>query len=126
MAVTVDDLPALPSSDVAEMRRITDGVLAALKRHRVTAVGFVNESKLEPAGERAARLALLRSWLDAGHDLGNHTYSHPDLQRVPLEEYQRDVLRGEPGIRELLAARGQDATVVPPPDDAHGPDPRGA
>lgn len=107
MAVTVDDLPALPSSDVAEMRRISDGVLAALKRHRLTAVGFVNESKLEPAGERAARLALLRSWLDAGHDLGNHTYSHPDLQHVPLEEYQRDVLRGEPGIRELLAARGR-------------------
>jgi peptidoglycan/xylan/chitin deacetylase (PgdA/CDA1 family) len=105
MAVTVDDLPALPSRDVAEMRRITDGVLAALRRHRVTAVGFVNESKLEPAGERAARLALLRSWLDAGHDLGNHTYSHPDLQRVPLEEYERDVLRGEPGIRELLAER---------------------
>jgi peptidoglycan/xylan/chitin deacetylase (PgdA/CDA1 family) len=107
MAVTVDDLPALPSGDVAEMRRITEGVLAALKRHRAVAVGFVNESKLEPSGERAARLALLRSWLDAGHDLGNHTYSHPDLQRVPLEEYERDVLRGEPGIRELLAARGR-------------------
>ena len=107
MAVTVDDLPALPSGDVAEMRRITDGVLAALRRHQVTAVGFVNENKLEPPGERAERLALLRSWLEAGHDLGNHTYSHPDLQRVPLEEYERDVLRGEPGIRELLAARGR-------------------
>jgi peptidoglycan/xylan/chitin deacetylase (PgdA/CDA1 family) len=107
MAVTVDDLPALPSSDVAEMRRITDGVLAALGRHGVTAVGFVNEGKLEPAGQRAARLALLRAWLEAGHDLGNHTYSHPDLQRVPLEEYERDVLRGEAGIRELLAARGR-------------------
>ena len=107
MAVTVDDLPALPSRDVAEMRRITDGVLAALRRHQVTAVGFVNENKLEPLGERAERLALLRSWLEAGHDLGNHTYSHPDLQRVPLEEYERDVLRGEPGIRELLTSRGR-------------------
>ena len=107
MAVTVDDLPALPSHDVAEMRRITDGVLAALRGHQVTAVGFVNENKLEPPGERAERLALLRSWLEAGHDLGNHTYSHPDLQRVPLEEYERDFLRGEPGIRELLSARGR-------------------
>jgi peptidoglycan/xylan/chitin deacetylase (PgdA/CDA1 family) len=107
MAVTVDDLPALPPRDIAEMRRITDGVLAALKHHHVTAVGFVNENKLEPVGERAARLALLRSWLDAGHDLGNHTHSHLDLQRVALEEYERDVLRGEPGIRELLAERGR-------------------
>lgn len=107
MAVTVDDLPAAPSSDVAEMRRITEGVLAALRSHGASAVGFVNESKLEPAGERAARLALLQAWVEGGHDLGNHTYSHPDLQRTPLDEYERDVLRGEPGIRELLAERGR-------------------
>jgi peptidoglycan/xylan/chitin deacetylase (PgdA/CDA1 family) len=107
MAVTVDDLPAQPSRDVAEMGRVTDGVLGALGRHRVRAVGFVNEGKLQPAAERSARLALLRRWLDAGHDLGNHTFSHPDLQRVPLEEYERDVLLGEPAIRELLAERGR-------------------
>lgn len=107
MAVTVDDLPPHHPTEPAEMRRINDGVLAALRRHGVSAVGFVNESRLEPAGERTARLALLRAWLEAGHDLGNHTYSHPDLQRVPLEAYQRDVLAGEPGIRELLAARGR-------------------
>ena len=107
MAVTVDDLPALPSGDVAKMRRVTEEVLAALSRHRVTAVGFVNEGKLEPSGERGARLALLESWLVAGHDLGNHTYSHPDINRVALGEYEQDVLRGEPGIRELLARRGR-------------------
>jgi len=32
MAVTVDDLPAMPSADLGEMRRITDGVLAARRR----------------------------------------------------------------------------------------------
>ena len=57
MAVTVDDLPAMPSADLGEMRRITDGVLAARRRHRATAVGFVNEDKLEPTVERGARLA---------------------------------------------------------------------
>ena len=107
MAVTVDDLPAVPSADLGEMRRITEGVLAALGRHRVTAVGFVNEGKLDPAAERAGRLALLRAWLDAGHDLENHTWSHPDLQNTPLADYQRDVLRGEAATRELLAARGR-------------------
>jgi peptidoglycan/xylan/chitin deacetylase (PgdA/CDA1 family) len=107
MAITVDDLPAIPMGELATMRRITDGMLATLRRHQATAVGFVNENKLEPAGERGERVALLRAWLEAGHDLGNHTYSHPDLQRVPLEEYQQDVVRGEPAIRELLAARGR-------------------
>jgi len=107
MAITVDDLPPHHPSDLAEMRRVNEGVLDALRRHRVRAVGFVNESRLAPESERAARLGLLRSWLEDGHDLGNHTHSHPDLQRVPLEEYERDVLRGEPGIRELLSARGR-------------------
>jgi peptidoglycan/xylan/chitin deacetylase (PgdA/CDA1 family) len=107
LAVTVDDLPAVPSSDLAEMRRVTDGMLGVLRRHGVTAVGFVNESKLEPADERAGRVALLESWLSAGHDLGNHTFSHPDLQRAPLEEYEADLLRGETATRALLATRGR-------------------
>lgn len=105
LAVTVDDLPAVPASDIAEMRRITDGVLAALRRHRVTAVGFVNEGKLANTASRAERMALLRAWRDAGHDLGNHTYSHPDLNTTPLADYERDVLRGEPALRELLPGR---------------------
>jgi peptidoglycan/xylan/chitin deacetylase (PgdA/CDA1 family) len=107
MAVTVDDLPPHHPGGLAEMGRINDAVLAALGRHRVSAVGFVNESRLEPAAERPARLGLLRAWLDAGHDLGNHTYSHPDLSRVPLDAYERDVLRGDPAIRDLLAERGR-------------------
>jgi len=47
MAITVGDLPTVPSSDLADMRRVTDGLLGVLRRHRVTAVGFVNEGKLE-------------------------------------------------------------------------------
>ena len=107
LAVTIDDLPATPSSDLAEMGRITDGLLSVLRRHEVAAVAFVNEIKLEPKAERAGRTALLRAWLEAGHDLGNHTYSHPDLQTTPLAEYQQDVLKGEAATRELLAARGR-------------------
>jgi peptidoglycan/xylan/chitin deacetylase (PgdA/CDA1 family) len=120
MAVTVDDLPA-PYGGLTEMTPITEGVLAALRRHGVTAVGFVNESRLEPAGERDARLALLRSWVRDGHDLGNHTRSHPDLQRVPVDEYERDVLQGEPGIREVLAEHGRSPRFFRHPYTHTGP-----
>ncbi len=106
MAITLDDLPATPANDLAEMRRITKGVLDALGRHRVTAVGFVNEAKLEPQAEREQRKDLLRQWLDAGHELGNHTYSHADLQTTPLEAYEREVVRGEEETRRLEAERG--------------------
>jgi peptidoglycan/xylan/chitin deacetylase (PgdA/CDA1 family) len=70
----------------------------------------VNEGKLFREGEGpdavAARTSALEMWLDAGHALGNHTYSHRSLNRLPLEEFQADVLRGETVTRRLLAGRG--------------------
>jgi peptidoglycan/xylan/chitin deacetylase (PgdA/CDA1 family) len=107
LAVTVDDLPATPARDLAEMQEVTRGILAAFRAHRVRAIGFVNESGLEPAPEKESRLALLRQWLDAGHDLGNHTYSHLGLQTTSLDAYETDVLKGETETRRLLALRGK-------------------
>jgi peptidoglycan/xylan/chitin deacetylase (PgdA/CDA1 family) len=39
-------------------------------------------------------------------ELGNHTYSHIDLNDTPLPVFQQDVLRGEIVTRRLMAARG--------------------
>ncbi len=46
---------------------------------------------------------LLELWRKQGAELGNHTFSHPDLNNVPLAEYEADILRAEPAIRH---ARG--------------------
>jgi peptidoglycan/xylan/chitin deacetylase (PgdA/CDA1 family) len=105
VAVTFDDLPA-PQGDLEEMRRITSRLLESVKRNSVPAVGFVNEGKLYRRGEMDARTELLRAWLDAGLELGNHTFSHLNLQRATLEEYKDDVLRGETVTRMLLGERG--------------------
>jgi peptidoglycan/xylan/chitin deacetylase (PgdA/CDA1 family) len=105
VAVTFDDLPA-PQGDLEDMRRITSRLLESVRRNKVPAVGFVNEGKLYRRGEIDARTELLRAWLDAGLELGNHTFSHINLHRAPLEEYRDDVLRGETVTRMLLAERG--------------------
>ena len=72
-------------------------------------MGFVNEGKLFVEGETPAdaeaRIAILKTWVDAGLELGNHTYSHHSLNRTPLEEFEADVVRGEPVTRRLLAGR---------------------
>jgi len=115
VAVTFDDLPATPAgavaSDVESLEALTRRLLTAVREHRIPAVGFVNERQLFVAGERPAdadrRTGLLRMWLDAGLEIGNHTYSHPDLNTVPLERFQADVLRGEAVTRPLMAAAGQ-------------------
>ncbi len=105
VAVTFDDLPA-PQGELEDMRRITSALLASFKRNGVPVVGFVNERKLYTRGEADERINLLRAWLDAGQELGNHTFSHINLQRAPLGAYEDDVVRGETVTRMLLEERG--------------------
>jgi len=112
VAVTIDDLPAPPRAVVGEdlpaLQAMTSKLLAALKASATPAIGFVNEGKLAPQGEReAARVALLEAWLEAGMDLGNHTYSHESLNRTPIRGFEQDTVRGEEVTRKLLSARGR-------------------
>jgi peptidoglycan/xylan/chitin deacetylase (PgdA/CDA1 family) len=113
VAITVDDLPgALPGDDFAygelkELQKINRGIPAALKAHHAWAIGFVNERKLQVAGERDARAELLQMWLDAGLLLGNHNYAHDDFSTTPLQKYEDDLIRGEVVTEALLKAAGQ-------------------
>ena len=109
VAITFDDLPtvSVAGDGLAADRAMTEELLAAIRESGAPAIGFVNEGKLAPAGgpPEDARIALLERWLEAGLDLGNHTYSHPDLHRIPLEDFEKEVARGDEITRRLLAAR---------------------
>lgn len=115
MAVTFDDLPANPAGTLSTAlpvwREMTGKLLGVFQAAAMPVVGFVNENKLELKGEtdadRAARIGVLKMWTDAGFELGNHSYSHPSLNRTPLEEFEQDVIRGEPVTRGLLQAQGK-------------------
>ena len=107
IAVTIDDLPVVSTrADLENCHEITRKLLRHIKKARVPAIGFVNENKLYVDDRRDERqIGLLRMWLDAGLELGNHTYSHRSLNRIPLTDYQVDVLKGETITRELLATK---------------------
>lgn len=110
VAVTFDDLPVAGRTvSIAARESVTTGLLRAIGKHRVPAIGFVNEMQLEDSAGRTEprQLQLLRRWLDAGLELGNHTWGHPDLHRVTLTDFTADLLRGERQLRPLLAARHQ-------------------
>ena len=110
IAITIDDLPtaSVVAEDIESAERTTTALLGALRRHAVPAIGFVNERKLQAAGVvEPRRVALLERWLEAGLELGNHTFSHPDLHQVPLETFKKDVLMGDQVIGRLLAGRGR-------------------
>ena len=110
VAITFDDLPfaAVPAEDDASLARLTTRLLQHLQTGQVPAVGFVNEAKLYREGSLdPARVGLLRSWLQAGFELGNHTASHPSLNRVPLDAFEADLLQGETVTRPLMQSAGR-------------------
>lgn len=105
VAITIDDLPAGAANfmTAAEIKEMTAKLLGTLREQKVPAVGFVNEQKLYRAGEVDERIAALNLWLDNGFELGNHTYSHPSLNNVPVQTWEEEVVRGETVTRWLLA-----------------------
>ena len=108
MALTFDDLPFVtvdqPYFPVAGIK--TKELLAVLRKHRAPAIGFVNEGQLDAGGQRRSeREALLREWIDAGMTLGNHTYSHPDLNARSIDQFKDEIVRGEPTIKRLMGSR---------------------
>jgi peptidoglycan-N-acetylglucosamine deacetylase len=113
IAITFDDLPSVPMYDVKEMRALTTRLIENLKRNKVPAIGFVNEGKLHRRSgaqsrpdEVEARTAVLKLWVDAGFELGNHTYSHLDMFSSSAEKFEQDLIAGEQITKKLLAANG--------------------
>jgi peptidoglycan-N-acetylglucosamine deacetylase len=112
VALTVDDLPfvsadpahpapAIVSANAAKANR---KLIAAFRRHHVPVTGFVNQKGVE---ELASGPGILRAWIHAGMDLGNHTYSHPDFNDLTAEQFEQEILRGESGFVLLMRAAGR-------------------
>lgn len=107
VALTFDDLPGL--SLVADQPYVTylnDSLLRGLRRHHLPAIGFVNEGKVDEIN-RPQQIANLEKWLDAGMNLGNHTYSHESPNTLGARGYIQDIIRGEPVVRSVLKKRGK-------------------
>lgn len=103
IALTFDDLPGLTIlDDQAYVTFFNRVILRGLKRHHFPATGFVNESKLDDL-DRPRQIAVLCSWLDAGMDLGNHTFSHDDPDELGAKGYTEDIAKGEVVTKALLA-----------------------
>lgn len=106
IAVTIDDLPWATLGDATPdtLAQFHPRLITAMKEAGIPLIGFVNEGKLV-SGDKVdtSRVHLLKDWVDAGFDLGNHSYSHADLHAVGLEAYESDILRGEVFLRPLLA-----------------------
>ncbi len=107
VAVTFVAMPMVTTFHAPRAERDMRDLIAALAARNVRSVGFVNAGQLQQDGKtNEDKVALLRLWLDAGHELGSEGYAHPNLFKTPLEDYKRDVLRGEELTSRLARERG--------------------
>ena len=94
IALTFDDLPPLCPCNGLSYTQTNNTILDALQAYKIKAIGFVNEGKIVENNMINEGTAIFQSWIDHGHSLGNHTYSHQSINAIPLATYKADVLKG--------------------------------
>lgn len=95
IAFTFDDLPAHGPLPPGETRiQVANKVIKALKKaHVPPTYGFVNGIAVEQHPETGAVLA---AWRAAGNPLGNHTWSHMNLNQHSLQQFEDDAQKNVP------------------------------
>jgi peptidoglycan/xylan/chitin deacetylase (PgdA/CDA1 family) len=101
VAVTIDDLPAVLTSNYQDQLKINRKILEALAHYHVQATGFVIGNQVQGRNE------IFELWLEEGHELGNHTYSHMDMDKVDAQDYELDIVKGAFEIEKLLLHHSQ-------------------
>lgn len=100
LALTFDDMPAHGSLPPGETRLdIARRIIAALRADRVPgAHGFINGGFGEGDPQSPA---VLKAWRQAGFPVGNHTWSHLNLETATAPEFLAQVDKNEPLLRRL-------------------------
>jgi peptidoglycan/xylan/chitin deacetylase (PgdA/CDA1 family) len=109
VAITIDDLPRGGDGSgrsLAAVTTMTERLLLPFREEKIPVIGFVNEGRAVDLGDGGLR-QILDLWLDSGADLGNHSHSHLNINRVSLDEYTADILKGETILRAALTGRGR-------------------
>lgn len=98
IALTFDDGPS---------REYTAEILDILKEYGVKATFFVVGVNIEKSPD------LLRRIVAEGHEIGNHTYSHPHLQKMDTATLAKELTRTDGLIQSIT---GLSPTLFRPPE----------
>jgi peptidoglycan-N-acetylglucosamine deacetylase len=102
IAITFDDLPVHGPLPPGETRLdVANQVISALRNaHVPPTYGFVNAAHLE---QQPDTIQVLQAWRAAGNPLGNHTWSHPNVNQIPLADFEANIARDEPTLQSQMA-----------------------
>lgn len=102
IAFTIDDLPAhgpLPAGTTRS--QIAEQVVEALAHAGLPPTyGFINGVRVE---ESPADVSVLDIWRKSGNLLGNHTWSHMNLNQHTPQEFEQDVEKNEPLLTDKMS-----------------------
>lgn len=102
IAITIDDLPFVGSSHGNEgnLRREKERftkIMDDLVKQQVPATGFVIAGSIEKG-----QWELLETFHDNGFTIGNHTYSHANLNKTGAEKYIDDIKKADEVLTPLM------------------------
>lgn len=126
VVLTFDDVPATGTVGIctdAKIEGITDALLTTLAERDIPAAAFVVESRACGPRPRDLLVRTVNRWIEAGHEIGNHTASHLDINSVDIGTYVADIEQGARVIDSLLAAHGRNDRYFRPPYLHLGPTP---
>lgn len=99
IAITIDDLPYVLPSKTAPLEglQIVRAINQALEREGIVATGFVIGGQVTRKTSPA-----LDAFVNAGHSIGNHTWSHKDYGQQTIAEFRREVMKTHRKLRQVL------------------------
>jgi peptidoglycan-N-acetylglucosamine deacetylase len=104
LAITMDDLPAHgPWPDSTDRVALATQIAAALKAGGAGPVyGFINHGILQ---KDPAVALFLDHWLKAGLPMGNHAWTHANLDAVGVPAFIEEIDRNEPYLSQAMVKR---------------------
>lgn len=98
IAITFDDLPVHGPLPPGETRlEVAHQIIQALKAaHVPPTYGFVNAQRVQ---DQPTTVDVLAAWRKAGFPLGNHTWSHMNLDQASLQDFESDLEKDEPLLK---------------------------
>ena len=78
---------------------VVKSILATLKREQMPPVyGFVNGFRV---AQFPYQIHILEAWHAAGEPLGNHTWSHPELDKLTAPQYEANIAENQTLLRKV-------------------------
>ena len=109
-SVATDEKKIAISFDAAWGAEDFDSIMETLDKHNVKTTFFMTGEWIEKYPE------CVKTLVEKGHDLGNHSASHPDMTKLSKEAQKEQILKAHNAVKELT---GYEMELFRPPYGAY-------